>query len=373
MYQCTACGLLSVRDDSCPACGGASFIDLEAEDATSLEGFGEVPGLDEAASALHEIAPPPEEEAVEEEPEGDLPFGFGGQARTHAPSLPFGFGASSQGLSAFTGGSEAASGSKAPSDGGPVQDPKTPAPSSGDEHGDEVLGHEERSDNATQTVDARFSLPPVPEVVPTASVDPLDHTPAPEVVPMASVDPLDHTPAPEHGFDVPDLWTGAAVDVREAYGLGTPPATPSMAADNEINWPPWAVVTPEPALLSGLLREPTVEAFRALAEEQWSLANERIELLLATGIDGSSLRTAAGIACMEQSDKTAEGLQHLKQAAKISGGDLPTLHNLAVAMAMDARFDAVDRLLASVSNLPDEGGFVSRMREARKLMETTPA
>ncbi|HIH52926.1 MAG TPA: hypothetical protein HA286_01480 [Candidatus Poseidoniaceae archaeon] len=358
MYQCTACGLLSVRDDSCPACGGASFIDLEAEDATSLEGFGEVPGLDEAASALHEIAPPPEEEAVEEEPEGDLPFGFGGQARTHAPSLPFGFGASSQGLSAFTGGSEAASGSKAPSEGDPVQDPKTPAPSTGDEHEDEASGHEEPLDNATQSVDAPFSLPPVPEVVPTASVD-----------------PLDHNSAPEHGFDVPDLWSGAAVDVREAYGLAepmeTPPATSSMAAINEINWPPWAVVTPEPALLSGLLREPTVEAFRALAEEQWSLANERIELLLATGIDGSSLRTAAGIACMEQSDKTAEGLQHLKQAAKISGGDLPTLHNLAVAMAMDARFDAVDRLLASVSNLPDEGGFVSRMREARKLMETT--
>ena len=96
MFQCTACGLLSVRDTSCPGCGGTSFLDLEAEDATSLEGFGEVPGLDEAATALHEIAPPPEQEPVEEEePEGDLPFGFGGMARAHAPSLPFGFGASS--------------------------------------------------------------------------------------------------------------------------------------------------------------------------------------------------------------------------------------------------------------------------------------
>ena len=102
MFQCTACGLLSVRDTSCPGCGGTSFLDLEADDATSLEGFGEVPGLDEAATALHEIAPPPEEEPVdEEEPEGDLPFGFGGMARAHAPSLPFGFGASSLGLAAL--------------------------------------------------------------------------------------------------------------------------------------------------------------------------------------------------------------------------------------------------------------------------------
>ena len=77
MFQCTACGLLSVRDTSCPGCGGMSFLDLEAEDATSLEGFGEVPGLDEAASALHEIAPPPEEKpVVDDEPAGDLPFGF---------------------------------------------------------------------------------------------------------------------------------------------------------------------------------------------------------------------------------------------------------------------------------------------------------
>ena len=86
MFQCTACGLLSVRDTSCPGCGGMSFQDLEAEDTSSLEGFGEVPGLDEAATALHEIAPPPEPKLVEEEePEGDLPFGFGGMARAHAP------------------------------------------------------------------------------------------------------------------------------------------------------------------------------------------------------------------------------------------------------------------------------------------------
>ena len=102
MFQCTACGLLSVRDTSCPGCGGTSYLDLEAEDATSLEGFGEVPGLDEAATALHEIAPPPEQEPIEEEEsEGDLPFGFGGMARAHAPSLPFGFGASSLGLAAL--------------------------------------------------------------------------------------------------------------------------------------------------------------------------------------------------------------------------------------------------------------------------------
>jgi hypothetical protein len=49
------------------------------------------------------------------------------------------------------------------------------------------------------------------------------------------------------------------------------------------------------------------------------------------------------------------------------------MHNLALAMAMDGRVEAVDRLLASVGHLPDEGGFVTRMNDARKMMKSSSA
>ena len=349
MFQCTACGLLSVRDTSCPGCGGMSFIDLEAEDSTSLDGFGEVPGLDEAASALHEIAPPPEQEPVaEEEPEGDLPFGFGGMARAHAPSLPFGFGASSLGLSSLHTDrpEDRASGASAP-----VQDMPFEVESNDAREADfdvQVAEPTPKSEPATQ---------------PTLTMEALD-------------DPGPASPAPV-ALEVPDLWSGMDGDVRSAYGLERTPQPSDAPADDlppqAPAWPPFAVVAPEPALLDGLLREPTVEAFRALANEDWSLAQERFELVLATGIDGISLRTAAGIACMEIGDDRAAGLHHLKQAAKLSSGNLTTLHNLALGMAMDGRIEGVERILATVENVPDEGGFVSRMHDARRLMKSSSA
>jgi hypothetical protein len=178
--------------------------------------------------------------------------------------------------------------------------------------------------------------------------------------------------------EIPSLWADPHTDVRQAYGLANTSSPQSVDDGVEFSsarpsWPPFAVVAPEAALLDGLLREPTVEAFRALAGEEWTVARERLELLLATGIDGTSLRTAAGIACMELGNQASEGLQHLKQAAKLSGGDLKTMHNLALAMAMDGRVDAVDRLLASVGHLPDEGGFLTRMHDARKMMDSSSA
>ena len=166
-------------------------------------------------------------------------------------------------------------------------------------------------------------------------------------------------------------------DVRAAYGLEQNPSSSTFAEPVSTSqgpaWPPFAVVAPESTLLDGLLREPTVEAFRALANEDWSLAKERFELVLATGVDGISLRTGAGIACMELGDESAAGLQHLKQAAKLSGGNVRALHNLALGMAMDGRVEGVERLLATVANLPDEGGFVSRMHDARRLMNSSSA
>lgn len=349
MFQCTACGLLSVRNTSCPGCGGMSFIDLEAEDSTSLDGFGEVPGLDEAASALHEIAPPPEEDPVtEEEPEGDLPFGFGGMARAHAPSLPFGFGASSQGLSSLHTDRrvDQPSGESAP-----VNDPTVEG------------GSDEVHQTGFEVRDAELT----PDSEPAAQSG----------LPMVPVDVPETSPPEPSAMEVPNLWSGTVVDVRSVYGLertlqpnGTPADDLSPQAPA---WPPFAVVAPEPALLDGLLREPTVEAFRALANEEWGLAQERFELVLATGIDGISLRTAAGIACMEIGDDRAAGLHHLKQAAKLSSGNLTTLHNLALGMAMDGRVEGVERILATVENVPDEGGFVSRMHDARRLMKSSSA
>ena len=369
MYQCTACGLLSVRDTSCPGCGGMSFVDLEAEDSTSLEGFGDVPGLDEAAMALHEIAPEPEQEPIqEEEPQGDLPFGFGGRARSHAPSLPFGFGASSQGLAALAQsqppsmGEEGPTGESQPTAEQPPEQPWQEAPEPS-----ETPAIEDPVETPSEPV---FALPPIPaaEPVPLPQRSPVESNPAPAVVQNEA------NSLPE----IPSLWAEPSTDVRQAYGL---PNTSASQTEDEAApsppagpiWPPFAVVAPEAALLDGLLREPTVEAFRALAGEDWAVARERLELLLATGIDGTSLRTAAGIACMELGDQATAGLQHLKQAAKLSGGDLKTIHNLALGMAMDGRVEAVDRLLASVGGLPDEGGFLTRMHDARKMMETSSA
>ena len=358
MFQCTACGLLSVRDTSCPGCGGMSFVDLEAEDSTSLEGFGEVPGLDEAALALHEIAPEPEAEPEEEEePQGDLPFGFGGLARSHAPSLPFGFGASSQGLAAL---SEAQA-----------------RPVDADERTDEgrvepdAVEHTDASIVEAALEEKQSSISALPPV-PTGASDALPPIPKAEPVlaPARDLDEANSLP------EIPSLWMEPGSDVRQAYGLTSISSSPTVDVSAEPttgapSWPPFSVVAPEPALLDGLLREPTIEAFRALAGEEWAVARERVELLLATGIDGTSLRTAAGIACMEQGDQASDGLQHLKQAAKLSGGDLKTMHNLALAMAMDGRVEAVDRLLASVGHLPDEGGFVTRMNDARKMMKSS--
>lgn len=352
MFQCTVCGLLSVRDTSCPGCGGMSFLDLEAEDSTSIEGFGEVPGLDEAASALHEIAPPPEEKpAVDDEPDGDLPFGFGGMARAHAPSLPFGFGASSLGLAVLQGEPSGTESSPQPSNEHPAAiENASPEPSG-------VV--------AQETIEA-----PLPQV---SAAHPVMLEPAPEVSSSLASEGIT--------LAAPGLWSSATVNVRDAYGLA-PAFTEEVTVQSNVAtveaevappkpaWPPFAVIAPESALLDGLLREPTVEAFRALANEEWSLAQERFELVLATGVDGVSLRTAAGIACMEFGDDPTAALQHLKQAAKLSGGNLTTLHNLAVAMAMDGRAEGLERLLASVANVPDEGGLVSRMHEAQKLMKS---
>lgn len=360
MFQCTACGLLSVRDASCPGCGGMSFTDLEAGDSTSLEGFGEVPGLDEAASALHEIAPEPEADIVEEEEsQGDLPFGFGGLARSHAPSLPFGFGASSQGLSALV------EGQARPVDADERTDEERAEP--------DALTHSGASSIeplAQEKQEPVTALPPVPTGAPVA----LPSVPDAEPVEASALELDEAISLPE----IPSLWTDSGTDVRQAYGLASASSSPALDVSAEPttagpSWPPFAVVAPEAALLEGLLREPTIEAFRALAGEEWALARERVELLLATGIDGTSLRTAAGIACMELGGQASEGMQHLKQAAKLSGGTLQTMHNLALAMAMDGRVEAVDRLLASVGHLPDEGGFVTRMADARKMMKTSSA
>ena len=386
MFQCTACGLLSVRDTSCPGCGGMSFLDLEAEDTTSLEGFGEVPGLDEAASALHEIAPPPEPEPVEEEePEGDLPFGFGGMARAHAPSLPFGFGASSLGLAALQADRPEAE---------PPSEPQASEEGSTDAGSDSVVGTDpdvQPAEFPAGTADAELALPPVPVEAPVVVAEPApsgqdDRPPSThDPVKASTSNALPEVPAgategsaPEpSALVVPDLWSGTVADVREAYGLEQNPpistsAEPALTSEPPA-WPPFAVVAPEAALLDGLLREPTVDAFRALASEDWSLAKERLELVLATGVDGISLRTAAGIACMELGADRAAGLQHLKQAAKLSGGNLTTLHNLALGMAMDGRVEGVERLLATVAKLPDERGLVSRMHDARRLMNSSSA
>ena len=384
MFQCTACGLLSVRDTSCPGCGGTSFLDLEAEDATTLEGFGEVPGLDEAATALHEIAPPPEQEPIEEEePEGDLPFGFGGMARAHAPSLPFGFGASSLGLAALQADRPEAEASSEPAATMEVAtDTKSTMVS-------ESVPDAKPAEITPETADLEPALPPVPTEAPVVVAEPAPsgqdemipatrgaaHPSASNESAEGMVDALESS-APDHAeLVVPELWSGSVTDVRAAYGLEQNPSSSTFAEPVSTSqgpaWPPFAVVAPESTLLDGLLREPTVEAFRALANEDWSLAKERFELVLATGVDGISLRTGAGIACMELGDDSAAGLQHLKQAAKLSGGNVRALHNLALGMAMDGRVEGVERLLATVANLPDEGGLVSRMHDARRLMNSS--
>ncbi|MGB1624030.1 MAG: hypothetical protein ACPHCZ_04955, partial [Candidatus Poseidoniaceae archaeon] len=171
-----------------------SFLDLEAEDATSLEGFGEVPGLDEAASALHEIAPPPEEKpVVDDEPEGDLPFGFGGMARAHSPSLPFGFGASSLGLASLRSDG---------SDEGPYVHDAVEEPT--------AVALPPTSEPTPAEVEATVASPPL-----AIAQDEPPHAELNEATSEAVVSASSDTSLP----DVPDLWSGSVVDVRGAYGL----------------------------------------------------------------------------------------------------------------------------------------------------------
>ncbi|HII96572.1 MAG TPA: hypothetical protein HA276_02670, partial [Candidatus Poseidoniaceae archaeon] len=188
-----------------------------------MEGFGEVPGLDEAASALHEIAPPPEKEDVKEEPNGDLPFGFGGLARSHAPSLPFGFGASSQGLSAFTGDGGDAS---TPAMEDEVTSSLQPMDDTDFDHDSADDGPSSDDGNTGTTVPLPLvhaeDEPPqaAPESVEAPSAPPLALPAVPEPPTMVVESPeVEQSPSPSVGIGVPELWSGTTVDVRGAYGL----------------------------------------------------------------------------------------------------------------------------------------------------------
>ena len=102
MFECQVCGLLSLRGNSCPACGSQLRNDLSAE----LESDGhlptDVPGLDDAAEAWYELegieAPKPSEEPTAESSSSALPFGFQGESNVVESRLPFGIGSYAQGV-----------------------------------------------------------------------------------------------------------------------------------------------------------------------------------------------------------------------------------------------------------------------------------
>lgn len=361
MYQCAACGLLSLREQNCHGCGGRTMLDLELEEDGVPEGMGVVPGLEEAAEVLQEVAPDdtPAGPTPEEDQEADssLPFGFGGLARAYVSSLPFGTGASSMGLAHL-----------------------------------EVVNEEE---DWTEDADETPSAVVEPQAQPDSSVPPstIRVDPLPDSSQKVEEVPPESSVAGDQGGQVsttlvvPELWSSSQAEIRSVYGWtsrdaamheedpGSPlvvvEAVPIPEPEPAPAWPEFVVLTPEAELLSGPHRGDVIQAFRALTSSDWPATIQRMSGLLEAGADGASLRTALGIALVESGqhggpETMQEGLEALKQAAKLDAGSSATLANLAVALAINGRLDA---LITVVGRLNEGGDLDPHAIRASKALE----
>jgi tetratricopeptide (TPR) repeat protein len=124
VFECRICGLLSLGGAACPACGSQLRTDL----SESMEGDEtlptDVPGLDDAAEAWYDlegIEPPVEDGddgSVASEGGAEtsgLPFGFQGESKVFAPSLPFGIGSFADGIPFDAAGQSASQSAAIPS------------------------------------------------------------------------------------------------------------------------------------------------------------------------------------------------------------------------------------------------------------------
>jgi len=376
VYQCAACGLLSLRGETCHGCGGRAMLDLESEEALVPEGMADVPGLDEAVVVLEDIAPfeVSTETSDEDAADSDLLFGFGGHAREYVSSLPFGIGASRAGLAHLVEPDESDAAASASS-----------------------------VDIPEPAVDAN-AAPPIP-----ASDHSVAATP-PEILPDAEVD-LDeddgfgddaevHDDNVAFGSDAsstteaiaetqaPDLWISPVDSVRAAYGLGhvsnpplpvpieaetQPVPSPAVESAQRPPWPPFSLMAPSEGLLAGPGHAEIVRFFHLVTTAEWDLALEVGESIAQNGSMDASTLTAFGVAHVERAhaindaDGHARGCELLKEAAKRAGGTVQAMANLAVALAMSGLLEPLAKVVASLSNLPDEDGHVARARQASQI------
>jgi hypothetical protein len=376
VYQCAACGLLSLRGETCHGCGGRAMLDLESEEALVPEGMADVPGLDEAVVVLEDIAPfeVTSEANDEDTADSDLPFGFGGHAREYISSLPFGIGASRAGLAHLMEAEEG----DAPISASTVDIPEAAVD-------DDAAPH-----------------PPASHRVEAASRPPVHHNAEMDLDEEQGLD-LDAKVVQEHEADeaeassatsslaevqAPDLWMSPVDSVRAAYGLGhvsqAPPAvpdeteappltSPAVKGVERPSWPPFSLMAPSEGLLTGPGHAELIRFFQSVANAEWEVALEVGGLLAQKGSMDASMLTAFGVAHLERAESTndaegyARGCELLKEAAKKSGGTVQAMANLAVALAMSGLLEPLAKVVASLSNQADVDGHVARARQASQI------
>ena len=352
------------------------MLDLESEEALVPEGMADVPGLDEAVVVLEDIAPfeVSTETSDEEAADSDLLFGFGGHAREYVSSLPFGIGASRAGLAHLVEPDESdAAASASPIElREPTVDPNPAPPIPASDH----------SEAAT-----------APEVHPVAEVD-LDEDDGFGVDAVVNVDHVaiesDASSTIESiaKTQAPDLWISPVDSVQAAYGLGhvpNPPLPVPIEADTQPvpstavegtqrpAWPPFSLIAPSEGLLAGPGHAEIIRFFHLVTNAEWDLAIEVGDSIAQNGSMDASTLTAFGVAHVERAhaindaDGHARGCELLKEAAKRAGGTVQAMANLAVALAMSGLLEPLAKVVASLSNLPDEDGHVARARQASQI------
>jgi len=364
VYQCAACGLLSLRGETCHGCGGRAMLDLESEEALVPEGMADVPGLDEAVVVLEDIAPfeVTSEANDEDTADSDLPFGFGGHAREYSSSLPFGIGASRAGLAHLMEPEEG----DAPMPASTVDIPEAAVD-------DDAASRPPVHHDAEMDLDEEQGLDVDAEVVQEHEAD--------EAEASSATSSIAEVQAPE-------LWMSPVDSVRAAYGLGNvsqaPPAVPDEAEAPPMtspavkgverpSWPPFSLMAPSEGLLTGPGHAELIRFFQSVANAEWEVALEVGGLIAQKGSMDASMLTAFGVAHVERAESTndaegyARGCELLKEAAKKSGGTVQAMANLAVALAMSGLLEPLAKVVASLSNQADVDGHVARARQASQI------
>ena len=391
MFQCAACGLLSLRGETCHGCGGRTMLDLEDEGTMVPEGMGDVPGLDEAVVVLGELAPfelSPKAEVIETS-DSELPFGFGGHAREYVSTLPFGIGASHTGLSHLL--------DEEHEETAPAASIFSSAALSTTVGNDDV--HRDEAFNETSEWDSEPEADIDEIMVPSSVASHVQEFGYEVSVSASDMDGPVHAGDPEQvasmdnevsTMPTPDLWASSISNVRAAYGLtsgdGDGSAVESESYDDATllgqgsskgghEWPPFSLMAPDQNLLQSQHQATTQLLFRSLANGAWEATIEHGQSLLEAGVQDEAVLTALGVAHVEHARQTAQssgfvvGYEHLKEVAKMANGSPQSLANLAVALAMGGRLEPLAKVVQRLPVIDDVDGHLARAREAAQIAQ----